>query len=105
MLNCCFIFLQTNDSLVVPLLRMPDSRVSDEEGEKVLRQAQKYQELVLLLRIRGYHSRALEFLLRHAKKEDSPLYGHKPTVQYLQKLGEYCYWKAIIVCIVLSMGF
>ncbi|KAB7494307.1 Vam6/Vps39-like protein, partial [Armadillidium nasatum] len=80
-------YLKTNDSLVVPLLRMPDSRVSDEEGEKVLRQAQKYQELVLLLRIRGYHSRALEFLLRHAKKEDSPLYGHKPTVQYLQKLG------------------
>lgn len=80
-------YLQTNDSLVQPLLRMRDSYVSVMEGERVLRHAHKYPELVLLLQTRGQHQRALQLLLRHAKKPESPLFGHHHTVSYLQHLG------------------
>ncbi|KAG0702685.1 Vam6/Vps39-like protein [Chionoecetes opilio] len=66
-------YLQTNDSLVQPLLRMPDSHVSVMEGERVLRHSHKYPELVLLLKTRGQHQRALQLLLRHAKRSESPL--------------------------------
>ena len=81
---------QTNDSLVQPLLRMRDSYVSVMEGERVLRHAHKYPELVLLLQTRGQHQRALQLLLRHAKKPESPLFGHHHTVSYLQHLGKAC---------------
>ncbi|KAG7163431.1 Vam6/Vps39-like protein-like [Homarus americanus] len=77
----------TNDSLVQPLLRMRDSRVSVVEGERVLRHSHKYPELVLLLQTRGLHQRALQLLIRHAKRPDSPLCGHQHTVNYLQHLG------------------
>ncbi|XP_076052623.1 vacuolar protein sorting 39 [Oratosquilla oratoria] len=80
-------YLQTNDALIVPLLRMPDSRVSIEEGERVLRKANKYQELVLLLQTKGLHQKALELLLRHSKRPDSPLKGHQRIISYLQHLG------------------
>lgn len=80
-------YVQTNDSLVQPLLRMPDSHVSVVEGERVLRTALKYPELVLLLQTRNHHQRALQLLLRHAKRPESPLFGHHHTVSYLQHLG------------------
>lgn len=80
-------YLQTNDTLVKSLLRMRDSRVSVVEGERVLRHAHKYPELVLLLQTRGLHQRALQLMIRHAKRPDSPLYGHHHTVAYLQHLG------------------
>ncbi|XP_045614549.1 vam6/Vps39-like protein [Procambarus clarkii] len=80
-------YVQTNDSLVKPLLRMRDSRVSIVEGERVLRHAHKYPELVLLLQTRGLHQRALQLLIRHAKRADSSLCGHHHTVTYLQHLG------------------
>lgn len=80
-------YVQTNDSLVQPLLRMRDSRVSVVEGERVLRHAHKYPELVLLLQTRLLHQRALQLLIRHAKRSDSPLFGHHHTVTYLQQLG------------------
>ncbi|XP_042232169.1 vam6/Vps39-like protein isoform X2 [Homarus americanus] len=80
-------YVQTNDSLVQPLLRMRDSRVSVVEGERVLRHSHKYPELVLLLQTRGLHQRALQLLIRHAKRPDSPLCGHQHTVNYLQHLG------------------
>ncbi|XP_071515409.1 vam6/Vps39-like protein [Panulirus ornatus] len=80
-------YLQTNDSLVQPLLQKRDSRVSVVEGERVLRHAHKYAELVILLQTRGLHQRALQLLIRHAKRPDSPLIGHHHTVAYLQNLG------------------
>lgn len=82
-------FLQTNDSLVRPLLRLPDSQVSVGEGERVLRQAHRFPDLVLLLQTRGQHQRALNLLHRHSRKPESPLTGHHHTVSYLQQLGKY----------------
>ena len=80
-------YLKTNDTLVPSLLRMPDSRVSVEEGERVLRQAHKYSDVVLLLKTRGQHHRALQLLHRHSKRQDSPLHGPSSTITYLQHLG------------------
>lgn len=64
-----------------------DCRVSIEEAERVLRLANKYEEFLFLLQSRGMHSRALQLLMRHAKRQDSPIREHSHTVKYLQKLG------------------
>lgn len=40
------------------------------------------------LYLNNYQFIALELLMRQAKKDDSPLKGHKRTIQYLQNLGK-----------------
>ena len=93
-------YLQTNDALVAPLLRLPDNNCHLEEVEKALKKHHKYNELIILYQNKGLHRNALELLFRQSKKPDSPLSGFKRTVQYLQHLGadnldlifEYAEW-------------
>ncbi|XP_071480649.1 vam6/Vps39-like protein [Diadema antillarum] len=93
-------YLQTNDALVAPLLRLKDNNCHLEESERVLKIYQKYSELIILYEKKGMHKKALDLLLRQSQKVSSPLKGHERTVAYLQRLGadhfelicEYAQW-------------
>ncbi|KAI0225860.1 Vam6/Vps39-like protein [Lamellibrachia satsuma] len=93
-------YLQTNDALVAPLLRLKDNRCHLEESERVLKERHKFSELIILYEKRDLHRKALDLLLRESAKSNSPLKGHDTTVQYLQRLGsenlqlifEYAEW-------------
>jgi len=79
-------YLQTNDALVAPLLRLKDNNCHLEEAERFLKKSQKFTELVIFYNTRKLHRKALELLSQHSSKEDSPLSGHMRTVTYLQNL-------------------
>ena len=72
---------------MIPLLRKRDSRVNIDEAERVFRTRNNYKEFVILLQTKGHHERALQLLMRHAKRLDSPIKDHIHTVYYLQQLG------------------
>ncbi|KAJ7340060.1 Vam6/Vps39-like protein [Desmophyllum pertusum] len=80
-------YLQTNDALVAPLLRLKENNCHVEECERVLMRTKKYNELVILYQTKGLHKKALDLLLRQAQKSSGLLKGHQRTVQYLQHLG------------------
>ncbi|XP_054708106.1 vam6/Vps39-like protein [Uloborus diversus] len=80
-------YLQTNDALVASLLRVKDNYCHIDESERALKMHQKYSELIILYNKKGMHRKALELLMRQAKKIGSPLKGHERTIQYLQHLG------------------
>ncbi|XP_053957828.1 vam6/Vps39-like protein isoform X1 [Anastrepha ludens] len=91
-------YLQTNDSLVAPLLRLNQCHL--EESEKTLKKHDKISELIILYQMNGKHRKALELLKAQASVEGSSLYGHDRTIKYLQQLGspqmslifEFCDW-------------
>ncbi|XP_017486176.1 PREDICTED: vam6/Vps39-like protein [Rhagoletis zephyria] len=91
-------YLQTNDSLVAPLLRLNQCHL--EESEKTLKKHDKISELIILYQMNGKHKKALELLKAQASVEGSSLYGHDRTIKYLQQLGspqlplifEFCDW-------------
>ncbi|XP_068220684.1 vam6/Vps39-like protein isoform X3 [Palaemon carinicauda] len=81
-------YIETNNNtLVESLVRMPETRVSLQEGERLLRKNEKFSELVYFYRSRGHHKRALQLLQRHSDNPESVLYGHDHTICYLQNLG------------------
>uniref|UniRef100_A0A2C9M943 CNH domain-containing protein n=1 Tax=Biomphalaria glabrata TaxID=6526 RepID=A0A2C9M943_BIOGL len=93
-------YLQTNDALVAPLLRLKDNNCHIEESERVLKKKEKFSELIILYEKKGLHQKALSTLMKQAARPESPLKGHERTVQYLQHLGkdhidlifEYAVW-------------
>ncbi|XP_021362075.1 vam6/Vps39-like protein isoform X2 [Mizuhopecten yessoensis] len=93
-------YLQTNDALVAPLLRIKDNNCHVEESEKILKRKEKFSELIILYEKKGLHQKALNLLMNQAARPSSPLKGHDRTVQYLQHLGrdhldlifEYAEW-------------
>jgi len=80
-------YLQTNDALVAPLLRLKDNHCHVEESVRVLKLMHKYSELIILYQHKGLHKEALEQLRTHSTIQDSPLHGHAKTITYLQHLG------------------
>ncbi|KAH8295279.1 hypothetical protein KR018_009557 [Drosophila ironensis] len=78
-------FLQTNDSLVAPLLRLNNCHL--EESEKTLKKHNKISELIILYQVKGKHRRALKLLRDQASIEGSVLQGRSRTIRYLQELG------------------
>ncbi|XP_071079249.1 vam6/Vps39-like protein isoform X1 [Haliotis cracherodii] len=80
-------YLQTNDALVAPLLRLKDNNCHVEESERVLKKKEKFSELIILYEKKGLNQKALNLLMKQAARPDSPLKGHDRTVQYLQHLG------------------
>ncbi len=52
-------YLQTNEALIAPLLRLKDNNCHVEECERVLRKGKKYSELVLLYQNKGIHKKGL----------------------------------------------
>ncbi|XP_067011579.1 vam6/Vps39-like protein [Anabrus simplex] len=79
-------YLQTNDALVAPLLRLNHCHLH--ETEKTLKKYQKYSELIILYQTKGLHRKALELLQKQADQPDSTLHGFERTLQYLQHLGK-----------------
>ncbi|XP_065215173.1 vam6/Vps39-like protein [Planococcus citri] len=79
-------YLNTNDALIAPLLRLNNCHIVD--TEKTLKKHKKYSELIILYETKGLHHRALELLEKQADQADSSLRGHERTVQYLQRLGK-----------------
>lgn len=79
-------YLQTNDALVAPLLRLNQCHL--EESEKTLKKYNKLSELIILYDGKGKHKKALNLLKEQANIKDSVLYGPKRTIAYLQTLGE-----------------
>ncbi|XP_024940137.1 vam6/Vps39-like protein isoform X2 [Cephus cinctus] len=79
-------YLQTNDALVAPLLRLNHCHLP--EAEKTLLKHQKYPELIILYQTKGQHKKALELLEKQARESDSSLRGTERTIQYLQHLGK-----------------
>jgi len=79
-------YLQTNDALVAPLLRLNHCHLG--ETEKTLKKHQKYSELIILYQTKGLHRKALELLQKQAEYPDSTLQGYERTLQYLQHLGK-----------------
>uniref|UniRef100_A0A1I8EUR0 CNH domain-containing protein n=1 Tax=Wuchereria bancrofti TaxID=6293 RepID=A0A1I8EUR0_WUCBA len=95
-------YLQSNESLVALLLRLPDNMCIVADSEKVLLEHEKYNELYILYERKGLHRKgmnlidlklstwlfvALTLLMEQAHIEGSPLRGCNMTVEYLQKLG------------------
>uniref|UniRef100_A0A6P7FL48 Vam6/Vps39-like protein n=1 Tax=Diabrotica virgifera virgifera TaxID=50390 RepID=A0A6P7FL48_DIAVI len=70
-------YLQTNDALVVPLIRL--NRCHFVETEKILKKMGKHNELIILYQTKGQHRRALELLQSEGSTER--------IVGYLQHLG------------------
>lgn len=78
-------YLQTNDALVAPLLRLNQCHL--EESEKMLKKHNKLSELIILYDGKKKHKKALTLLKEQANIKGSVLQGHKRTITYLQKLG------------------
>lgn len=72
-------YLQTNDAMVAPLLRL--NMVHFNETERVLKKHNKVSELVILYQTKGFHSQALSLLKQQSQDLDK-------MVQYLQHLGK-----------------
>eukprot|EP00048_Salpingoeca_helianthica_P011412 m.164578 g.164578 ORF g.164578 m.164578 type:complete len:851 (-) comp15225_c0_seq3:104-2656(-) len=79
-------YLQFNQAMTAPFLRLAQNFCNVEESEKLLKAADKLPELVLLYRNRNMHRAALELLQRNAARA-GPLSGPSHTVSYLQRLG------------------
>lgn len=71
-------YLQTNDAMVAPLLRL--NMVHFSETEHVLKKHNKTSELVILYQTKGLHSQALSLLKQQPQDLDK-------MIQYLQHLG------------------
>ncbi|RUS79603.1 hypothetical protein EGW08_012628 [Elysia chlorotica] len=93
-------YLQTNDALVAPLLRLKDNHCHVVESERVLMKKEKFSELIILYQTKELHQKALSLLMKQAARPESNLKGHERTVTYLQHLGpdhinlifEYAEW-------------
>eukprot|EP00731_Ephydatia_muelleri_P022083 Em0014g674a len=83
-------YTKTNNStLLGSLVRLPDNHLNLAECEKVLKQENKYQELVDLYNSKGQHEKALRLLMEFSKgPTSSGLCGLEPTITYLQNLGK-----------------
>lgn len=80
-------YIQTNDALVAPLLRLKDNNCHVEEAERILIKNSKFTELIILYEKKDMHKKALDLLMKQAQKANSVLSGYDSTVQYLQRLG------------------
>ncbi|VVC31789.1 Hypothetical protein CINCED_3A010938 [Cinara cedri] len=78
-------YLQTNDALIAPLLRLNHCHLL--ETETTLKKYKKYSELIILYQTKGLHSKALELLQKQSDDFDSNLKGPERTIQYLQNIG------------------
>jgi hypothetical protein len=93
-------YLKTNNALLGSLVRLPDNHLDVAESERVLRQDEKFTELVDLFKSKQMHRQALTLLSQFRKGPTETLKGVWPTIDYLQSLGsehtplilEYSIW-------------
>ncbi|KAI4463649.1 cnh domain containing [Holotrichia oblita] len=70
-------YLQTNDALIAPLLRLNYCHLG--ETERILKKHEKHNELIILYQVKGHPRKALELLQSEGTIDRN--------VSYLQKLG------------------
>ncbi|KAM5530078.1 hypothetical protein V8D89_016261 [Ganoderma adspersum] len=78
-------YLLVRPGLLGPLCRVGWCEVS--EVEELLRDREKYQEMISLYNGRKMHGKALDLLRQLSEKEADPRDKLMPTVNYLQRLG------------------
>ncbi|TBU49828.1 hypothetical protein BD309DRAFT_850781 [Dichomitus squalens] len=78
-------YLLVRPGLLGPLCRVGWCEVS--EVEELLREREKYQEMISLYNGRKMHGKALDLLRQLSEKESDPRDKLMPTVNYLQRLG------------------
>ncbi|PIL35798.1 hypothetical protein GSI_02528 [Ganoderma sinense ZZ0214-1] len=78
-------YLLVRPGLLGPLCRVGWCEVSEVEG--LLREREKYQEMISLYNGRKMHGKALDLLRQLSEKEADPRDKLMPTVNYLQRLG------------------
>lgn len=78
-------YLQTNESLIPPLLRL--NQCHFEQSEAALLKYNKMAELIILYQNNARHQKALQLLQKEALNKDSALFGWEKSIQYLQQLG------------------
>ncbi|XP_019851602.1 PREDICTED: vam6/Vps39-like protein [Amphimedon queenslandica] len=76
-----------NNTLIGSLVRLPENHLHLGESERVLRNDEKFQELVQLYQTKGQHKLALTMLHSFHGGPNSSLSGVWPTIDYLQNLG------------------
>ncbi|KAJ3294644.1 Vam6/Vps39-like protein [Borealophlyctis nickersoniae] len=79
------VYLRVNPALVGPLLRVRNY-CSLEDCEELLKENQKYLELVELYRGKGLHKKALDFLIERASSSDAT-FEFERMIAYLQALS------------------
>lgn len=80
-------YVQCNESLIGPLVRIKDNYLFLLECERVLKKHNKLNELVSLYNTKGEHQKALNLLLKCHNDASGPLQEINHTIEYLQKLG------------------
>ncbi|KAI0714450.1 hypothetical protein C8T65DRAFT_644360 [Cerioporus squamosus] len=78
-------YLLVRPGLLASLCRVGWCEVS--EVEELLREREKYQEMIYLYHSRRMHGKALNLLRQLSEKETDPHEKLMPTVNYLQRLG------------------
>ncbi|OQR67629.1 vam6/Vps39 protein-like [Tropilaelaps mercedesae] len=94
------LYIKIKPNLVATLLRFKDNQCHLEESEAILKEHNKFDELILLYEQKGAHRKALQVLSEQALVPSSPLHGHERTVAHLQRLSsdhfdlilEYAKW-------------
>jgi hypothetical protein len=61
-------YLETNDALVAPLLRLKDNNCHVEESERVLKKKEKFSELIILYEKKGLHHKGEPFIQLQVEK-------------------------------------
>ncbi|KAI8823117.1 vacuolar sorting protein 39 domain 2-domain-containing protein [Fimicolochytrium jonesii] len=80
------VYLQVNEALVGPLLRVTN-HCNVSESESLLLHREKFDELISLYRTKGLHRKALEFLKTKATSPEATAAETEKMVQYLHALN------------------
>lgn len=80
-------YLKSKENLVQSFLRRDASFLHLEESERLLKQHNKLNELIILYEKKDAHDKALNLLVTESTKSNSHLAGYKHIVEYMRKLG------------------
>ena len=80
-------YVQCNESLIGPLVRLKDNYLFLVESERILKKQEKLPELIQLYNTKGEHKKSLNLLMSCNLQPQGPLRDPAHTISYLQKLG------------------
>ncbi|XP_030763648.1 vam6/Vps39-like protein [Sitophilus oryzae] len=83
-------YLQTNDTLVAPLIRLNHCHFA--ETEKILKKKGRHKELIILYQTKGQHRRALELLQSENDIDKTVTYLHHLGSENMGLILEFSEW-------------